>query len=56
MQTAIALLYFAFGVVRLLHLPSAEGLTSDFQLGFRGTQGFRKHLLRVSRLVSKKVT
>jgi len=28
--------------------------TSDFQLGFRGTQGFREHMPRVPRLVSKK--
>ena len=27
---------------------------SDFQPGFRGTLGFRGHLLRVPRLVSKK--
>jgi len=29
---------------------------SDFQPGFRGTLGFRGHLLRVPRLVSKKNT
>jgi len=38
----------------LLSTISATIYCSDFQPGFRGTQGFREHLPRVPRLVSKK--
>ena len=46
-QCCSATTWAQFGLVE-------DNYVSDFQLGFRGTLGFRKHLSRVPRLVSEK--